>query len=188
MRLAVLASGSGAIFEAIATRTPVSLLLADRDCRALTIARERGIKAVHVRRQSLRDPAFDRTAYTRAIVGVLRRKRIDLVAMAGFMTILDPCLHEALPGRVLNTHAALLPAFPGPHPVRDALASGVAVSGCTVHIATADVDAGPILAQEDAPVFADDTEEVLHERIKAIERRLYPEVIAAFAASLRTSN
>ena len=83
--------------------------------------------------------------------------------------------------RVLNTHPALLPAFPGWHAVEDALAAGVKVTGCTVHVATAEVDAGPIVAQEAVPVLAGDTVESLHERIKAVERRLYPDTIARFS-------
>ena len=77
----------------------------------------------------------------------------------------------------MNTHPALLPAFKGWHAVRDALAAGVKVTGCTVHLVTEEVDSGPILAQEAVPVLDDDTEETLHERIKEVERRLYPDVI-----------
>src|SRR5580693_8239706 len=84
----------------------------------------------------------------------------------------------AFPARILNTHPALLPAFPGWHGVRDALAAGVPETGCTVHLATLEMDAGPILAQESVPVLPDDTEETLHERIKVVERALYPETIA----------
>ena len=85
-------------------------------------------------------------------------------------------------GRVLNTHPSLLPAFPGAHAVRDALAFGVKLTGCTVHIATERMDHGPILAQEAVPVLADDTEASLHERIKAVERNLYPMVLKEFLA------
>ena len=87
--------------------------------------------------------------------------------MAGFGTVLAAPVHDAFPGRILNTHPALLPAFPGWHGVRDALAAGVEVTGCTVHVATVEIDAGPILAQEEVAVRADDTVESLHERIKA---------------------
>ena len=91
------------------------------------------------------------------------------------MTVLGRPMFDAYGGRVLNTHPSLLPAFPGAHAVRDALAFGVKVTGCTVHIATARMDDGPILAQEAVPVLPDDTEATLHERIKAVERRLYPQ-------------
>ena len=97
--------------------------------------------------------------------------------MAGFGTILDKPIHDAFPGRIVNTHPALLPAFKGWHAVEDALAAGVQVTGCTVHLATLEVDDGPILAQEAVPVLADDTVGTLHERIKEVERRLYPAVL-----------
>jgi phosphoribosylglycinamide formyltransferase-1 len=99
--------------------------------------------------------------------------------MAGFGTVV-PDLPAAFPGRVLNTHPALLPAFKGWHAVRDALALGVKVTGTTVHIATEAVDDGPILAQEAVPVLPGDTEDTLHERIKQVERRLYPATIRQF--------
>jgi phosphoribosylglycinamide formyltransferase-1 len=100
--------------------------------------------------------------------------------MAGFMTVLDKPVFDAFPGRVLNTHPALLPAFKGAHAVDEALAAGVKVTGCTVHLATPEVDDGPILAQEAVPVLPGDTVESLHERIKAVERRLYPHTIKEF--------
>ena len=94
--------------------------------------------------------------------------------MAGFGTVLSQPMHDAFGGRLINTHPALLPAFKGWHAVRDALAAGVKVTGCTVHVAGLDVDTGPILAQEAVPVLPGDTEASLHERIKTVERRLYP--------------
>jgi len=109
-----------------------------------------------------------------------------VVAMAGFGTILSPEMFTAFPGRILNTHPALLPAFKGWHPVRDALAAGVPVTGMTVHLATESVDDGPILAQEKVPVVPGDTEASLHERIKSVERRLYPQTIRRFLAELQT--
>ena len=97
--------------------------------------------------------------------------------MAGFMTVLAAPMFRAFAGRVVNTHPSLLPAFPGAHAVRDALAAGVKVTGCTVHVATEQVDHGPILAQEAVAVLPTDTEASLHERIKDVERRLYPQAI-----------
>ena len=99
--------------------------------------------------------------------------------MAGFGTILGAAIYERYAGHVLNTHPSLLPSFPGWHTVRSALEYGVKVTGCTVHVATLEVDAGPILAQEAVPVLDDDTEETLHERIKVVERRLYIDTVAA---------
>jgi phosphoribosylglycinamide formyltransferase-1 len=103
--------------------------------------------------------------------------------MAGFGTVV-PALPAAYPGRVLNTHPALLPAFKGWHAVRAALDAGVKVTGMTIHVATAEVDDGPILAQEAVPVLPGDTEESLHERIKQVERRLYPATIRGFLEAL----
>ena len=122
--------------------------------------------------------AFDREAYTRALLDQLLARDVDLVCMAGFGTILAPSFFDALEGRVLNTHPSLLPAYRGWHAVRDALADGATTAtGCTVHVATTALDDGPILAQEAVEVRADDDEASLHARIKAVEQRLYPEVI-----------
>jgi phosphoribosylaminoimidazolecarboxamide formyltransferase / IMP cyclohydrolase len=104
--------------------------------------------------------------------------------MAGFMTIMAEPIFEAFSGRVVNTHPALLPSFKGAHAVADALAAGVKVTGCTIHIATIEVDDGPILAQEAVPVLPGDDEDALHERIKAVEHRLYPQVLADLVARL----
>lgn len=175
--MAVLASGSGTLLEAMFDAgLPVALVVADRPCRALDIAAERGAPAELVARRSF-GPDFDRDEYTKQLVAVLERHDIELVVMAGFGTVLGPYAFEVYGGRVLNTHPALLPSFKGWHAVRDALAAGVKVTGCTVHIATEEMDEGPILAQEAVVVEPDDTEATLHERIKEVERRLYPATI-----------
>ena len=114
---------------------------------------------------------------------MLRAHGVELVVMAGFGTILDKPVHDAYPGQILNTHPALLPAFRGWHAVEEALAAGVKVTGCTVHVATLEVDDGPILAQEAVPVLPGDTVDSLHERIKDVERRLYPATIAEVIAT-----
>ncbi|WP_146362548.1 phosphoribosylglycinamide formyltransferase [Arthrobacter yangruifuii] len=101
----------------------------------------------------------------------------DLVLSSGFMRIVDESFIARFDGRYLNTHPALLPSFPGAHGVRDALAYGVKVTGCTVHWADAGVDTGPILAQAAVEVLDGDTEETLHERIKVQERRLLIETL-----------
>jgi phosphoribosylglycinamide formyltransferase-1 len=182
VRLAVLASGSGTILEAMLQReVPVGLVVSDRPCRALEVAGAAGIDAELVAR-TVFGPGFDRAAYTEQLVKTLAAGNTDVVAMAGFMTVLAEPMFDAYDGRVLNTHPSLLPAFPGAHAVRDALAYGVKVTGCTVHIATVRMDDGPILAQEAVPVLPDDDESALHERIKAIERTLYPGVVREFLA------
>ena len=127
---------------------------------------------------------FDRERYSVELARELRSREIDLVAMAGFGTVLSGGFHEAFPGRVLNTHPSLLPDFKGWHAVPQALAAGVAQTGCTVHVATEALDDGPILAQRRVAVLASDDESSLHERIKEVERALYPEVISRVMAAL----
>jgi phosphoribosylglycinamide formyltransferase-1 len=181
VRVGVLASGSGTILASILEADiDVVVVVADRRCRALDIAREAGVPAVLVERTSF-GPGFDRLAYTHEVVDALEAAGVEVVAMAGFGTILDKPVHDAFPDRILNTHPSLLPAFPGWHSVEEALAAGVKVTGCTVHRATLEVDAGEILAQEPVPVLEGDTVEALHERIKEVERRLYPATIKALA-------
>ncbi len=177
VRIGVLASGGGTNLAAILEAgLPVVLVIADRPCRALEVARDAGVTAVMVERTSF-GPSFDRLAYTHEVIDALEAAGVELVAMAGFMTILDKPFIDRWPGRVLNTHPSLLPSFPGAHGVRDALEAGVKITGCTVHIATAELDAGPIVAQAPVEVLADDTVESLHERIKVVERALYPTAI-----------
>lgn len=177
MRTAVLASGRGTLLEAMFdANLPVCLAVADRPCRALDIASEHSVPAVLVERHSF-GPDFDRDGYTERLVAALRSHDIELVAMAGFGTVLGAGAFTAFPGRIINTHPALLPAFKGWHAVRDALAHGVKVTGCTVHVATAEADHGPILAQAAVAVCPGDTEATLHERIKAVERPLYIQTI-----------
>ena len=177
MRVGVLVSGTGSLLEAIlATDIPVVCVVADRPCRGLEIAERADVPAELVERTSF-GKDFDRLAYTHQVVDVLEKHGVELVSMAGFGTILDKPIFDAFPERILNTHPALLPAFKGWHAVQDALDAGVKVTGCTVHIATPEVDAGPILAQEAVPVLPGDTKETLHERIKEVERRLYIDTI-----------
>jgi phosphoribosylglycinamide formyltransferase-1 len=180
-RLGVLASGTGTVLGAIIeSGVTVDAVVVDRECPAIGLAEAAGVPVVEVVARESYGPEFDRVAYTHRVVDALKRHRIDVVAMAGFGTVLAGPIFEVFPGRILNTHPALLPAFKGWHAVRDALAAGVKVTGTTVHIATEEVDAGPILAQEAVPVLEGDTEETLHERIKAVERRLYPDTIHRF--------
>ncbi len=172
--LGVLVSGSGTILRAILEAgLPVAVVVSDRPCAALDIAADAGVPARLVKRTSF-GADFDRDAYTQDVVDALRSHGADLVAMAGFGTVLGKAAHDAYPQRIVNTHPALLPAFKGWHAVEDALAAGVKVTGCTVHLATVEVDDGPILAQEAVEVRDNDTVASLHERIKEVERRLYP--------------
>lgn len=170
----MLVSGAGTILEAIlGAGIPVDLVAADRPCRGLERAAVHQIPTELVARRSF-GADFDRDAYSAELAATLTGHGIDLVAMAGFGTVLTEPMHEAFGGRILNTHPALLPSFKGWHAVRDALAHGVKVTGCTVHVAGLDVDTGPILAQEAVPVLVGDDETSLQERIKEVERRIYP--------------
>jgi phosphoribosylglycinamide formyltransferase 1 len=180
MRIGVLASGGGSNLEAIfAAGLPVAVVVVDRPCRATELAAGAGVASELVQRTSF-GADFDRSAYTEQVVDALQKHDVELVVMAGFGTILEKQIHDAFPGRILNTHPSLLPAFPGWHSVEDALNAGVKVTGCTIHVAVPEVDAGPILAQEAVPVLDDDTVDTLHDRIKAVEHRLYPDTIKRF--------
>ena len=143
----------------------------------MRIAADAGVPSYTVR---LGDHS-DRAAWDAAITAATAAHNPDLIVSAGFMKILGPQFLSRFPGRVVNTHPALLPAFPGAHAVPDALTYGVKVTGCTVHLVDAGVDTGPILAQQAVDVHDGDDEETLHERIKTVERRLLVDVLAALA-------
>lgn len=188
VRLCVLVSGSGTILESmLGAGLEVALVASDRPCRGLEIAASHNIPAVLVDRQAFGGftADFARDAYSLELARVLTEHQIDLIAMAGFGTIITRELHEPFRGRILNTHPSLLPDFKGWHAVALALDAGVKESGCTVHIATEELDDGPILAQARVPVLASDDEASLHERIKHVERDLYPRVVTRVMASLR---
>lgn len=183
-RLAIFASGVGSILEAIlADHLPVELVVSDRPCRALEIAFAHGVAARQIDRSGYGyqpGRAWDRTGFTGEVLRELRDHEIDLVAMAGFMTIFAPPIFIEYEERILNTHPSLLPAFKGAHAVPQALAAGVSETGCTVHIATAELDSGRILTQQRVPILPGDTADSLQERIKAVERRLYPATIRKY--------
>jgi phosphoribosylglycinamide formyltransferase-1 len=181
-RAVVLVSGSGTLLQALLDAAagpdyPVDVVAvgADRgDIEGLRRAERAGVSTFVVR---LRDHA-DRAAWDVALTEVVAEHRPDLVVSAGFMKILGPTFLAAFGGRVVNTHPALLPAFPGPHAVADALRYGVRVTGSTVHLVDDGVDTGPIVAQEAVLVEPGDDESSLHERIKVVERRLLVDVVA----------
>jgi phosphoribosylglycinamide formyltransferase-1 len=122
-------------------------------------------------------PDFERAKFSLAVAEVLNARGITITAMAGFMTILAPEFFAAYNGVLLNIHPALLPKYKGERAVADALEAGETVTGTTVHIATEEPDAGPILAQKQVPIYSDDTVDSLHERIKEVERPLYADVV-----------
>jgi phosphoribosylglycinamide formyltransferase-1 len=175
-RLVVLASGSGTLLQSLIDAVDAGELATEivavgsdlPDCPALSRAAASGI------------PTFvcspndfpDRDRWNGALTTAVETARPDWVVSAGFMRVLGPSFVDAFAGRIINTHPALLPSFPGVHGVRDALAHGVTVTGCTVHLVDHGVDTGPILAQRAVEVRPDDDEATLHERIKVQERDL----------------
>ena len=184
VKIAVLASGSGTILGAMLREAiDVSVVLVDRPCGAEDLAIKAQIPLLRCYRKDF-SVGFDRMGYSTGVAKELEDYGIELVAMAGYGTVLGEAIHAAFEGRILNTHPSLLPAFPGWHAVREALNYGVRVTGCTVHVATLAVDSGPILAQVPVPIELGDTEDSLHERIKEVERVLYPATIRQFAAFL----
>jgi phosphoribosylglycinamide formyltransferase-1 len=180
-RLGVLISGRGSNLQAIidATRdgrldAAVAIVISNRaDAPGLQRARDAGIPTAVIDHRAF--PS--REAFDRALVGELRRHDVALVCLAGFMRLLGPAFLEAFPDRILNIHPSLLPAFPGLHAQRQAFEYGVKISGATVHLVTAELDAGPIVLQSAVPVRDDDTEETLAARILVEEHRIYPEAI-----------
>ena len=186
-RVVVLLSGAGTLSAALlaAAEEPdqpfeVVAVGSDRpDAAGLAFARERGVDTFVT---ALRDHP-DRAAWDRALAAELTARRPDWVVSAGFMKLLGPAVLGAFPDRVVNTHPALLPAFPGAHAVRDALAAGVRTTGATVHLVNAGIDTGPVLAQRPVPVLPDDDESRLHERIKTVERELLVQTLAGLAAA-----
>jgi phosphoribosylglycinamide formyltransferase-1 len=182
-RLVVLASGTGSLLKSLLDAAVdeypgrVVAVGVDRDCPAADIAAAANLPTFTVRVGDY----DDRAAWDSAVTEATAAHQPDLVVSAGFMKILGPQFLSRFPGRVVNTHPALLPAFPGAHAVPNALAYGVRVTGTTVHLVDAGVDTGPILAQQAVPVLDDDDEQTLHERIKVAERRLLVDVLAAIA-------
>lgn len=179
----MLASGTGSLLQSLLDAAvgdyPARVVAVgtDRDCRAVKLAEAAAVPAFTVR---LRDHT-DRAAWDDALTSAVAAHQPDLVVSAGFMKILGPQFLSRFPARVLNTHPALLPSFPGAHAVRDALAYGVRVTGTTVHLVDAGTDTGPVLAQRAVEVRDDDDDETLHERIKVVERGLLVDVLAAIA-------
>jgi phosphoribosylglycinamide formyltransferase-1 len=179
----VLASGTGSLLQSLLDATvgdfPARIVAVgvDRDCRAQDVASAASVPTYTVR---LGDHA-DRDAWDAAVTEATAAHEPDLVVSAGFMKILGPHFLSRFMGRIINTHPALLPAFPGAHAVPEALDYGVKVTGCSVHLVDGGTDTGPLLAQEPVPVLDDDDVTTLHERIKVVERQLLVDVLAAVA-------
>jgi phosphoribosylglycinamide formyltransferase 1 len=184
LKLGVLISGSGtnlqAIIDAIGRRqlkAEIGVVISNRsDAYGLARARNAGIRTVVIDHRRCES----REAFDRQLVAELTASSVELVILAGFMRLLSNVMLRAFPNRIMNIHPALLPSFPGLHVQKAAIEYGARFSGCTVFFVTEGVDDGPIIIQAVVPVYGDDTEESLSQRILAQEHRVYPRAIALF--------
>ena len=185
-RLGILLSGRGSNFLAIAAAiedggipsAQIALVLSNVEgAPGLDAARRHGLPVVVQASKGV-----PREQHDARMIDHLRSARVDWVVLAGYMRVLTPTFIEAFPNRILNIHPSLLPAFPGLHPQRQALAAGVEISGCTVHFVDEQVDHGTIVLQRAVPILPDDTEETLSARILVEEHRAYPEAISRLLA------
>ncbi len=187
-RLGILISGRGSNFQAIADQiaagdldAAIAIVISNRpDAPGLDIAWDRHIPSLCVPSKGVPREEFDAK-----LVSVLKDHNVDLVCLAGFMRLLSPRFIQEFPSRILNIHPSLLPSFPGLEAQGQALAHGVKISGCTVHLVNEHLDAGPIVAQAAVPVNEDDTVETLSRRILREEHRIYSEAIARVLSATR---
>jgi phosphoribosylaminoimidazolecarboxamide formyltransferase / IMP cyclohydrolase len=187
-RIAVGVSGAGSNLRALHARAArgaldatIALVFSDQPCPALDWATEQGIGVALVPDLAARDAAARETG-ERILLDTLRALEVEALVLAGYMRLVGPVLLDAFPDRILNVHPSLLPAFPGAHGIRDALAAGVAVTGVTVHVVDASLDGGPIVAQEAVPVLPGDDEDSLVQRLHAVEHRLLPSAVGLLLA------
>lgn len=187
LRIGVLGSGKGSNCQAILEACDhgeiagkVVVVISDiANAYILERAKQRNIPAHYVgpsRFKTKLEPELEQQ-----IVALLQAEKVDLVALAGYMRVVKAPLLEAFPGRIVNIHPSLLPAFPGLHAWDQALQYGTRITGCTVHFVNEGIDAGPIILQQAVPVFENDTAESLHARIQVTEHKAYPEAIRLFA-------
>ena len=188
-RAGVLISGRGSNMSALIQAAKaedypaqIALVLANTpDAGGLEAAAAEGVAAKAIESRPF---GKDREAHERALDTALREAGVEVVCLAGYMRLLTPWFVDAWSGRMLNIHPSLLPAFKGLHTHARALEAGVAEAGCTVHLVTADLDAGPILGQARVPVLPGDDEHVLAARVLVEEHKLYPKVLAEFCRGL----
>lgn len=185
LKIGVLASGRGSNFQSIIDaidggrlRASIEILITDNPSAfAIERAKKHNIKYLFI------DPgAFStKDEFFEKIGDELKARGIDLVVLAGFMRIVRKPLIDAYRNKIMNIHPAILPSFPGLHGQRQALQYGAKISGCTVHFVDEGMDTGPIIIQAAVPVFPDDTEDSLSERILKFEHKIYPEAIRLFS-------
>lgn len=188
LRLGVLGSGKGSNFRAIADviakgelDAEVAVVISDfADAGILTLARERGYRAEYLNPGKFRTKLEPESE--QKLVSILQDAQVDLVILAGYMRMVKAPLLDAFPRRIINIHPSLLPQFPGLEAWAQAVTAGAKESGCTVHYVDSGMDTGEIIAQAKVPVLPDDTAGTLHARIQVEEHKLYPAVIAQFAA------
>ncbi len=186
--LGVMASGSGSNFEAVARsiadgqlNANIAVLIHNKpEIKAIDRAQQYGIPTVFLDRRNY--PT--REELDRAIVATLQAHQIECVVMAGWMLVVTQVLIDAFPDRIINIHPSLLPSFRGIHAIEQALAAQVKITGCTVHLVSLEVDAGPILVQAAVPVLPDDTAETLHARVQMQEHLILPQAIEILARKL----
>lgn len=181
MRVAILASGNGSNFEALAHQFQAGLLPGElafvfsdhHDAYVLERAQRLNVRAFSFEVKEFENKA----AYEKALLQLLQEQQIDLIVLAGYMRIIGQTLLSYYSNRILNIHPSLLPSFPGLHGIKDAYEYGVKVTGVTVHLVDDGVDTGPIIAQEPVMILPEDTLESLEEKIHQTEHRLYPKVL-----------
>jgi phosphoribosylglycinamide formyltransferase-1 len=178
--IGVLVSGEGTNLQALIDEgLPIAAVASNKDgATALGRARSAGVAAAAFELEDYPD----REARDTAMADWLERHAVDLVVCAGYMHLLRPCFLRRFPGRVVNTHSAPLPQFPGPHPIDDVLAAGVPETAATVHYVDGGVDTGPVIAAERVPVFPSDDPASLKARVQAVEHRLLPRVVRELIA------
>ena len=185
LNLGILASGRGSNFQSIideiekgGLNAKIRLLIVDNpDAFAIERAGKHGIEFLVIRPKDCKT----KDDFYLMIADELRKRDVELVVLAGFMRIVGKPLIDAFPDRIMNIHPALLPSFPGLHSQKQAVEYGVKISGCTVHFVDEGMDTGPIIIQAAVPVYHEDTEETLSERILKLEHKIYPEAIRLFS-------
>jgi phosphoribosylglycinamide formyltransferase 1 len=190
--LGIMASGSGSNFEAVAgaidrgsLNAKIAVLIHNKpEIKALDRAQQRGIPTVFLDHREY--PT--RAELDRAIVVTFGAYQVECVVMAGWMRVITQVLIDAFPDRVINIHPSLLPSFPGIHAIEQALAAKVKITGCTVHLVSLEVDAGPIIVQSAVPVFPDDTAQTLHTRVQIQEHLILPQAIELLRQQRRHSH
>jgi len=189
LKLGIMASGNGSNFDVVAQaiqdgqlNAQIQVLIYNNpSAKAALKATNRGVEAVLLNHRNYKS----REEFDEKVVQTLRHYDVEWVIMAGWMRLVTSVLIDAFPDKIINIHPSLLPSFKGIHAVEQALASGVKITGCTVHIACLEMDSGPILMQAAVPVLANDTPETLHARIQIQEHRILPQAIALAADSLK---